>query len=98
MSKYLLLWTLDPARIPIDPRERGKGWEILMDMVKNDREKGILRDWGTFPSEGRGYSIVEGSTLEVMKMTEQYTPFVHFEIHPAASIDEAAKLIRHLAG
>jgi hypothetical protein len=98
MSKYLILWTLDPARIPIDPRERGKGWEILMDMIKNDREQGILRDWGTFPSEGRGYSIVEGSTLEVMKMTEQYAPFVQFEIHPAASIDEAAKLIRHLAG
>ena len=98
MSKYLLLWTLDPAHVPKDPRERGKGWEILMDMVKNDRDKGILKDWGAFPSEGRGYSIVEGSTLEVMKMSEQYAPFVHFEIHPAATMDEVGKLIRHLAG
>ena len=98
MSKYLLLWQLDPARVPIDSRERGKGWGMLMTMVKTDREKGILKDWGVFPSEGRGYSIVEGSTLEVMKMTEQYAPFVRFEIHPAATMNEAEQLIRHLSG
>jgi hypothetical protein len=98
MNKYLLLWTLDPAHVPQDPRERGKGWEILMNMIKNDREKRILTDWGVFPAEGKGYGIAEGSTLEVMKMAEQYAPFVHFEIHPAATIDEAEKLIRHLTG
>ena len=98
MNKYLLLWTLDPAHIPNDSRERGKGWEILMDMIKNDREKGILRDWGAFPSEGRGYSVVEGPMLEVMKMTEQYVPFVRFEIHPATTMDDAEKFIRHLTG
>ena len=43
MGKYLLLWNLDPARIPVDPKERGTGWGVLMEMVKNDLEKGIMK-------------------------------------------------------
>ena len=34
MGKYLMLWRLDPARIPVDPKERGAGWSVLMEMVK----------------------------------------------------------------
>ena len=98
MSKYLLIWRLDPSRVPSDSRERGKGWGMLMTMIKTDREKGILKDWGAFPSEGRGYCVLEGSPLEVMKMTEQYAPFVHFETHPVASVNEVEQLIRHLSG
>ena len=97
MSKYLLLWRLDPARIPIDRRDRGKGWGMLMTMIKTDREKGVLKDWGAFPSEGRGYGVAEGSPLEIMKMTEQYAPFVQFELHPVATINESEQLIAHLS-
>ena len=40
MGKYLLLWEVDRARIPIDPKERGAGWGMLMAMVRQDKEKG----------------------------------------------------------
>jgi len=48
MGKYLLLWEVDRARIPIDPKERGAGWSLLMAMVRQDIEKGISKDWGAF--------------------------------------------------
>lgn len=44
MGKYLLLWEADRARIPIDPKERGAGWGVLMAMVRQDIEKGISKD------------------------------------------------------
>jgi hypothetical protein len=98
MSKNLFIWSLDPARVPNDPRERGAGWGMLMEMIKQDKEKGVLKDWGAFTSEGKGYCIVEGTNLEIMKMTDQYTPYVQFEIHPISTSDEVNKLISHLAG
>ena len=97
MGKYLLLWELSKDKIPVDPKERGAGWQILMATVKRDMEKGVLKDWGAFPSEGRGYCIVEGTTLEVMQMTEQYVPFVAFKTRPISSALEVDQLIEHLA-
>ncbi len=98
MRKYLLKWSLDTARVPVDPKERGGSWTLLMGLIKQDREKGILRDWGAFPSEGKGYCIVEGSNVDVMKMTEQYVPFVRFETYPVATIAEVDELLAHLTG
>jgi hypothetical protein len=69
-----------------------------MEMVKKDLEKGISKDWGAFPGENRGYSIVEGSPLDVMKMTQQYAPYVGFKVHPVASMAEIGELLKHMAG
>lgn len=98
MSKYLLNWSLDASRVPVDPKERSAAWGILMGMIQKDRERGILKDWGAFTSEGRGFCLVEGTPLEVMQMTEQYTPYVQFETHPVASIGEINELLKLMAG
>ncbi len=98
MGKFLLKWSLDASKVPIDPKERGAGWTLLMNMIKEDREKGILHDWGAFPSEGKGYCIVEGSNVDVMIMTEKYVPYVRFETHPVATIYEVDELLAHLTG
>lgn len=97
MAKYLMLWTLDKAHIPVDPAERGGGWQLLMEMVKKDMQKGVIKDWGVFPSEGGGYSIMEGSNVEIMQSTEQYVPFVDFKPMPIATAEEALELINSLA-
>lgn len=96
MAKYLMLWSLDKSLIPADPKERGGGWALLIDLVKKDMERGVSKDWGVFPSEGAGYCILEGSNVEIMKTTEQYAPYVDFETHPIATVDEAIELIQHL--
>lgn len=46
-----------------------------------------LKNGGAFPSEGRGFCVVEGTNVEVMKMTAQYVLYVSFETESAASIE-----------
>jgi hypothetical protein len=69
-----------------------------MAMVENDLEKGTMQDWGAFPGENRGYLIFEGSNLELMKMTGQYTPYVAFETHPVANVLEVKDFLKTMAG
>ena len=98
MGKYLLLWRLDPARMPADPKERAAGWSALMAMVRNDIEKGISKDWGSFTPEGRGYAIVEGNDIEVALMTEQYVPYCQFETHPIMSARQIDDMLKAMGG
>lgn len=69
-----------------------------MKMVRQDREKGLTKDWGTFVGETKGYSIMEGSELELMKALQPYVPFVGFQVHPIASEDQVNELIKALTG
>ncbi len=98
MARYLMLWEIDQAKIPINPKERGAGWAALMNLIKQDREKGTLKDWGTFVGETKGYAIHEGSELEIMKATQQFLPFVRFQVHPIASESLVNELIKGLTG
>ena len=98
MGKYLLLWRLDPTRVPVAPKERAAGWSGLMAMVKKDMEKGVSKDWGAFIGEGGGYVILEGSEIEVSLLTQQYFPYVHFETHPIMSVSQINDMIKGLGG
>ena len=40
MPKYLLLWEVDPSKLPIDPKERGAAWSAMLDMVKQGIKEG----------------------------------------------------------
>jgi hypothetical protein len=96
MGKYLLLWEIDATKIPVSPKERGAGWNALMEMVKQDIKKGITKDWGAFVGELNGYAIHEGTDLELMNALQQYTPFVHFKVHPIASVSQVDEMIKAL--
>jgi hypothetical protein len=97
MGKYLLLWEIDSAKVPVNPKERGTGWNMLLGFVKQDIKKGIAKDWGSFVGEGNGYSVVEGTEVEIVNMIQQYTPFVHFKVHPVASVSQIEEVIKALA-
>jgi hypothetical protein len=96
MGKYLILWEIDRARIPVSPKERGAGWNVLMEMVKQDIRKGITKDWGAFVGELNGYSIAEGTEVEIGTMLQQFSPFVHFKVHPIASVSQVEEEIKAL--
>ena len=97
MGKYLLLWEFDPTKIPVDLKERGGKFGALMKVIKQDMKAGILKDWGLFVGEHNGYSVVEGTEVEVIKATQRYTPFVCFAAHPIASVTHAEKVIKALS-
>ena len=93
MAKYLLLWEIDRTRIPVDPKERGAAWMVLVNMVKQDMEKGLTKDWGSFTGETNGYTVVEGTELEIMMLTTQYSPYVAFTVHPVTSVSQVEQLL-----
>ena len=96
MGKYLLLWELDRTKIPVDPKERGVEFNMLMKAIKQDIKKGILKDWGVFVGEHNGYSVVQGTEREVIKTSQRYTPFIYSAAHPIASITHAGEMIKVL--
>lgn len=96
MEKYLLQWRLNSSLIPADVQERASVWGKFMEMTKQDINKGLLKDWGGFCGESQGYCILEGSKLDLMKVTQKYVPFVEFEVHPVVSIDDLGELLRSM--
>ena len=98
MAKYLILWEVDQAKIPIDPKQRGEGWGLLMAMVRQDFEKGITKDWGAIVGQSNGYAVFEGNEIEVMKALQQYVPFCIFKVHPIATESQVNEMIASLSG
>ena len=96
MGKYLLLWEVDKTRIPVDPKERGTGWKALMDMVKKDIDDGLMKDWGGFVGETNGYTICEGTELEIDIRIQQYVPFCHFKAYAVNSASHTDEMVKAL--
>jgi hypothetical protein len=94
MGKYLVLWEVDSTRVPVDAKERGAAWLAMADMVEEEMRKGMLKDWGIFPGELNGYSVEEGTELEVMNNAMQYAPYIKFKVHPVASLEQAREAIK----
>ena len=98
MGKYLVLWEVDQSRVPVDAKERGGAWSLLTAMVKQDIKGGKVKEWGTFVGEINGYAVYEGTEVEVGSMLVQYSPYVSFKVHPAASVNQVAEIIKSLSG
>ena len=98
MGKYLVLWEVDQTRVPVDAKERGTAWSLLMAMVKKDIEAGVTKDWGAFVGEVNGYTISEGTEVEIGSRLMQYAPYVSFKLHPVASVSQVDEIVRSLSG
>lgn len=66
--------------------------------VGQNIENGIVKDWGAFPGEIKGYSIYDSTKLEMMKALQQYVPFVIFTVHPVATEDDVNEMLKALSG
>lgn len=98
MGKYLVLWEVDQSRVPVDTKERGGAWSLLVAMVKQDIKGGKVKEWGAFVGEINGYAVYEGTEVEVGSMLVQYSPYVSFKVHPAASVKQVDEIIKSLSG
>jgi hypothetical protein len=92
MPNYLMTWELDTTKVPVNPKERATAWLPMIQMVKQDMQSGILKAWGSYIGEMRGFGYFEGSEEEVIKMAQRYIPFVHFTTHVAAKVDQLEKI------
>jgi hypothetical protein len=97
MAKYLVLWQIDESKVPASPQERADMWEPFVDMVEQDMKAGISKDWGSFVGELRGFSIAEGTEVEIGNMLQKYVPYVHFEVHPVITTRLVRQVIKALS-
>jgi hypothetical protein len=91
-----MLWELDMARVPVDPRERIAGWNMLMKMVEDAMKSGGLTDWGNFAGMSAGYAIFEGTEEDLHRGNIMYFPYVKFETHPVLSASQSIEAIKAL--
>ncbi len=96
MAKFLVMWELDPTKVPVNPKERAAMWAPLVQRVRQNMKQGGTREWGSFAGETRGFSILEGDEMAVSMHVQQFLPFVTFKIHPFISIDQMEELIKNL--
>ncbi len=96
MARYLMFWEIDANRMPTDPKERGKAWNGFLHLVRRDLEKGILKDFGATPAEGRGYVIAEGNETEISVLAQQYVPQVRFKTFPVMTVAQTDVMLRAL--
>ena len=97
MPKYLVTWEIDTSKVPISREERAAAWGPMIAMVKQGMEEGRIKDWGAFVGEMRGYSIAEGTEVEIGVFNQQWVPFVNFKVYPVATVDEMEEIIAQLA-
>ena len=97
MPRYLMTWELDTTKVPISPQERAATWLPMIQMVKQDMQSGLLKEWGTHIGEMKGFGVFEGSEEETSKMAQKYIPFVQFTTHPIITIDQMEKLAKEMA-
>jgi hypothetical protein len=98
MGKYLVLWEIDRSRVPVDAKERGSAWGLMVEMVKKDLQGGTSKDWGAFVGETSGYAVAEGTEVEVGNLLMQYAPYVSFKTHPIASVAQVGDIIKKMSG
>jgi hypothetical protein len=98
MAKFHLSWEVAEERLTDDVKQIARGWSMLLSMVKEDLESGLLKDWGASPGEHSGYAVMEGSEMDIMKLTIKYTPHIKFKVMPVVSAGQLAEFLSTVAG
>jgi hypothetical protein len=98
MGSYLAIWELDESRMPVDGKERAESWKLFLALVQADFDKGVLKDWGAFSGNHKGFAVLEGSFVEISRMQQQYVPFVKFTTYAVARLDANKELVEAMLG
>jgi len=97
MGKYMILWEADESKVPVDAAERQVGWQMALEMTRQDMKDGLVKDWGAFIGQPNGFSIAEGTEEAVLNMAIRFMPFFRFKVIPIASIDQVETAVKAIA-
>ncbi|MGV7223576.1 MAG: DUF3303 domain-containing protein [Nitrospinales bacterium] len=89
MGKYILHWEVDTAKTPEDTKERQEQWSLFQQTVAQQMESNEIKEWGEYVGEVNGYSIMEGSEVDIQKLVALWVPFVKFNVKPVMTIEQA---------
>ncbi len=94
MARYLMLWELDPTKVPADRKERAASWAPMIQGIKQRIATGRTKDWGCFAGEMKGFSIHEGDEMTVSDAIQSFFPYVKFsDVRPIISIEQLEELV-----
>jgi hypothetical protein len=96
MSKFLILWEGVPGYMPADPKERAVIIGKMMEMTKKALAERQVKDWGLFPEGDAGYSVVEGTEADVLKISLQFTPYIRGKVHSVLSLKEVGEVMKSM--
>ena len=97
MPKYFMTWEIDVNKVPISREDRAAAWTPMIEMVKEGIKEGRIKEWGVFVGEMSGYSIAEGTEVEIGTFNQQWVPFVNFKVQPVATISDLEEIISNLS-
>ncbi len=95
MSKYLILWRVNPAAPwPLEPQKslelQEKIWAVMDDSMK----RGLTKEYGIFPDGNAGYLIGEGDATNMLRGASMFMPFVISEVHEIISYEKQKEILR----
>ena len=96
MGKYFMTWEIDQNKVPISREERAAVWKPMIDMVKQGIKEGRIKERGAFVGEMAGYSIAEGTEVEIGAFNQNWVPFISFKVHPVATVSDIEEMIASL--
>jgi hypothetical protein len=94
MGRYLVLWEADESKIPLDTKVRREGWLGACEMTRQDIKSGLVKDWGYFLGQPKGFAIEEGTEEEIGKAVLKYIPYFRFQVFPIRSLDQLVEAIK----
>jgi hypothetical protein len=96
MARYLVLWEVDASRTPEDPKAKKAQFQGFGEAVVKQIKEGVSKDWGLFAGEMSGFTIFEGSAVDLHTFNTQWVPFVKFTTKEIMTIDEVNKSTKAL--
>jgi len=94
LAKFVTLWELDRTRIPDDPEEQFRYWNILVNMIKEDIKNGRTIDFGMFTGGFEGYVIREGTELEIQMEISKYSTISNHKTYSILSISHLEEMLK----
>jgi len=91
MARYMVLWEVDTSKTPENPKAKKAQWLGFSELTAKMLKDGTIKDWGIFVGEGCGYSIFEGTKVELSTFNNMWVPFVKFKTRELMTIDEITK-------
>jgi len=96
MAKYMVLWELDTSKTPEDPKAKKAQILGFHDVVIKQLKEGVIKEWGLFAGEVCGYTILEGSAVDVQTYVASWIPFTKSKIKELMAIDESLRSAKAL--
>jgi hypothetical protein len=93
MPRYLILYKVNPAIQPVDPKTALEETEANLAAVDELLKAGIFKDTGTF-NAGEGYAIAELPSAEAaLKLAQRFWPGITTDIREIVSWEKTKEIV-----